>query len=105
MNKRLIKKMMKKKEQFDGFIFAEGNNGGDFIRIDNLEEGVIHLSAGSSCVMIINKVVPVEFITGILQNVMLEHNFNIDSVIDSFRWDNNFKNELKNKVRETYKRR
>jgi hypothetical protein len=102
MNKRLIKKMLKRREQFNGFLFAEGNNGGDFIKIQNEEEGSINLEVGSCCVMIIDKVVPVEFLTGIIQNAMFENNFDINKIIDSFRWEQNFKDELKEKVRKAY---
>lgn len=94
--------MMKKKEQFNGFVFAEGNNGGDFVRIENLEDGIVHLSVGSCCVITMDKVVPVEFITGILTQKMLEHNGDINSIIDSFGWDQNYKDELKKKVRKAY---
>lgn len=102
MNKRLIKKMMKKKQQFDGVVFAEGNNGGDFIRIESKEDGMIRLKTGSCCVMIMDKIVPVEFLTGILQNVMFENDFDINKVIDSFGWEQNYKDELKKKVRKVY---
>ena len=98
MNKRLIKKMMKK--QHNGFIFAEGNNGGDFIQLENLEDGMVHLKVGSSCVLLIEKAVPVEFLTGIIQNAIFEHNGNINEIVDSFGWDKVFKNDLKKKVRK-----
>lgn len=102
MNKRLIKKMMKKKQSFNGFVFAEGNNGGDFIQIENLEDGIVHLSAGSCCVMIIERAVPVEFITGVLGEAMIAHNGDINSIIDSFGWEQCYKDELKKKVRKIY---
>jgi hypothetical protein len=100
LNKRLIKKMMKKKQQFNGFIFAEGNNGGDFIQLENLEDGMVHLRVGSCCVPLIEKAVPVEFLTGIIQNAMFEHNGNIDEIIDSFGWNQSYKDALKKKVRK-----
>lgn len=98
MNKRLVKKMKKKKEQFNGTIFAEGNNGGDIIEIEHLEDGRLYLKSGSCCVMMIDKIVPVEFLTGILRKVMLEHNEDINSVIEWLGWGEDFTKELQSKV-------
>lgn len=100
MNKRLIKKMMKKKQEFEGFIYTEGNKGGDFIQLENLEDGMVHLKVGSCCVLLLNKVVPVEFITGIIKNAIFDHNANINEIIDSFGWSKEFQDELKKKVRQ-----
>ena len=100
MNKRLIKKMMKKNQAFHGYVFAEGNNGGDFIRLENLEDGMVHLRVGSCCVLLIERAVPVEFLTGIIQNAIFEHNGNTDEIIDSFGWNQSYKDELKKKIRK-----
>lgn len=102
MNKRLIKKMRKKREAFNGFVYSEGNNGGDFVEIESLEDGLIRLSSGSSCVSTMNQVVPVEFLTGILQKTILVHDGDIGSVIDTFGWSQEYKDELKKKVRRVY---
>ena len=102
MNKRLIKKMIKKRQQFDGAIAAYGNNGGDLLELyDNLD-GTLYLKSGHCCVMTIEKIVPIEFITALLSKVMLEHNNDINSIIDSFGWKQSYKDELKKKVRNTY---
>ena len=81
-------------------IFAEGNKGGDFIEITCLENDRVYLRVGSCCVTTIDSVVPVEFLTGVLTEVMLEHDNNIYSVIDSFGWSQEYKDELKEKVSE-----
>lgn len=98
MNKRLVKKMMKKHENFHGVINASGNKGGDLLEIFDNCDGTIHLWSGHCCVGTINKIVPVEFLTAILSQVMLQHNNDVNSVIDSFNWSEDFKTELKKKV-------
>lgn len=82
-------------------IFIEGNNGGDFVEIKKIEDGLIHLRIGHCCVMIIDKIVPVEFLTASLSEMILEHD-NINSIIDSFCWDKKYKDKLKDKVKEIY---
>lgn len=99
MNKRLIKKMVKKREAFNGIVHAAGNNGADIVTIESLEEGMIYLSVGSSCVTMLKQAVPVEFLTGLIAQSMMDHNGDIYSVIDSFRWDQECKDQLKKKVR------
>lgn len=90
--------MVKKSQRFHGVIDADGNKGGDILTIYDNCDGTVHLWSGHCCVVTINKVVPVEFITAILSQVMLEHNNDIDSIIDGFDWDEEFKKELKTKV-------
>jgi beta-glucosidase-like glycosyl hydrolase len=99
MNKKLIKKMIKKNQAFDGVIYADGNNGGDILEIHDNMNGTLHLTSGHCCVMTINKTVPVEFITAILSKVMLENDNDINKVIDSFDWPEQFKQKLKDKVK------
>lgn len=100
MNKRLIKKKLKKREQFDGFVYAEGNQGGDYIKIENVGDGLIDLDTGHCCVVSIKAVVPTEFLTAIIANKFLEHNGCINSIIDSFGWNKEFTNQLKAKVKK-----
>lgn len=80
-------------------IYVDGNNGGDYIYIKDLKDGQVKLEVGSSCVNIINKEVPVEFITGILDNTLKEYNGDINKIIETFSWDKEFRDELKNKVK------
>ena len=98
MNKRLVKKMIKNKEAFEGVINAYGNKGGDMLKIyDNLD-GTLKLISGSCCVMDIDKTVPVEFITGLISKAMRE-NGDINKIIDGFDWAEDFIEELKAKVK------
>lgn len=99
MNKRLVKKMVKKNQRFHGVIDVDGNKGGDVLRIQDNCDGTVHLWSGHCCVVTIDKTVPVEFITAILSQVMRDHNNDIDAIIDSFDWCDEFKTELKMKVR------
>ncbi len=83
-------------------IYIEGNNGGDFIAITDLGDGRIILESGSSCVCTIDAIVPVEFITAILSEAIIKYDGNINAVIDSFGWSQDFKNELKSKIKADY---
>lgn len=98
MNKRKIKKMLKKKNEFNGFVRAEGNNGGDFIEIENLSDGKIRLKSGSCCVMSIDSIVPVEFLSAILMEKMTQNNMDIKAIINGFEWGKEFKETLISKV-------
>lgn len=89
---------MKKVESFHGVINVSGNKGGDLLTIIDNCDGTVHLRSGHCCVMTIDKTVPVEFITAILSQIMLDHNNDINSVIDSFDWSVEFKTELKGLV-------
>lgn len=80
------------------FLRVEGNNGGDFIEIHDVGNGKINLKSGSCCVMSIDTIVPVEFLTAILSEKMMEYDGGIEAIIDSFGWDKKYKNELKNMV-------
>jgi hypothetical protein len=97
-NKRLMKKIMKRNLALNSCINLTGNKGGDIFQVIDNQDGTIHLRVGSSCVMLIDKIVPVEFLTGIMRNVMLDNNCNIKQIIDTFGWDENFKEELKKKL-------
>lgn len=101
MNRRLIKKMLKKRQEFDGFVYSEGNNGGDFIEIENLSNDRIKLKSGHCCIMSIDAIVPTEFLSALLSTTMLKHNNDINKVIESFGWDQKYTNQLKSKVIQT----
>lgn len=87
-------------KQKQHYVFADGNNGGDYVKIIDLEDGTVILESGSCCVNSISAIVPVEFLSAILSKTMMEHNQDIESVIDSFEWSKEFKAELKAKVKE-----
>lgn len=83
-------------------INVEGNNGGDILEIVDNKDGTIYLRSGHCCVISVDKIVPVEFLTAIISEVMLNHNNNVNEVIDSFGWSQEFKDSLKLKVESDY---
>ena len=82
----------------DGIFEVSGNNGGDVLRLRKLKDDTIFLYSGHCCVQSIGAIVPVEFLTAIISDVMLKHDNDIYAVIDSFGWSKEFKDELKSKV-------
>lgn len=86
------------RENIKTYVRAEGNNGGDYIDIERRKNGTIKLEAGSCCVKFIDAIVPVEFLTGILMNMIMEYN-SLEEIIDSFNWSSEYKEELKLKIR------
>lgn len=98
MNKRLVKKMKKKRLSFHGVVCAYGNKGGDILEIYDNCDGTVHLHSGHCCVTTIDHCVPVEFITGLFEGVMMEYHFDLHAIINSFKWDDEFKNTLKAKI-------
>ena len=49
------------------YFYAEGNNGGDHVIIEETDEpGMVKLEIGNCCVTTIYALVPVEFITAVL---------------------------------------
>lgn len=51
-------------------LYVEGNNGGDYIEIYDLGNGIVDLQVGHCCVNYINQIVPVEFITTTLAKIV-----------------------------------
>ena len=104
MKKRNLKKIKKRKSNHYS-LYAEGNNGGDVIKIIDNHDGTIYLFSGHCCVVDVQCIVPVEFLTAIINDVMLNNDCNVKKVIDSFKWDESFKTELKLKVNENGSRK
>lgn len=82
-----------------GRLYVEGNNGGDFLEIVPLDDNLIHLEIGHCCVKSIRAIVPVEFVTAILTNAVLEHN-GIKEAMMSVNWPDEFKIELTSQIRK-----
>jgi len=100
MNKRLIKKRLKKQDSFNGIISTCGNNGGDILTIYDKQDGTLYIHSGHCCVTTMACIVPVEFLTALLSQIMFQNNNDINAIIDSFNWDSQFKNNLKTKVKK-----
>ena len=71
----------------------EGNNGADYITIEPLPDGRIHLEVGHCCVKDIDHIVPVEFITSVLSAAVIEHG-SVKAVMKSMRWDHDYIEQL-----------
>lgn len=80
-------------------IEADGNNGGDIIKIHDNEDGTLHIWSGSCCVVGMDMVVPVEFLTGLIQKSIIDNHKGIEGVIEQFDWNKEFKDTLIKKVR------
>lgn len=86
---------MKKKQNT---FWSTGNNRGDFIEVEELGEGILHIRIGHRCVTTLDEIVPIEFLTAILSQTMLQNNNDVLKIIDGFTWSAEFKEVLKNKV-------
>ncbi len=82
---------------------AEGNHGGDYIKIQTiqsdgspLQDGMIILEVGHCCVVYIKAIVPVEFITSILAN-SLDIHANLGDVMRA-NWNTNYGKVLADKI-------
>ena len=74
-------------------LHLEGNNGGDYLVIEPLPDGRIHLEVGHCCVVDIDHIVPVEFITSVLSAAVIEHG-SVQAVMGAMRWDHDYTEHL-----------
>jgi hypothetical protein len=79
-------------------IRLEGNKGGDFVEITPIEGERVYLRCGCSCVMVIDKVVPNEFLSIALNDCILQHG-SIQEYLNQINYDEVYKQELVNKVK------
>ena len=67
--KSIINKWNKRpKEKYDK-IFVEGNNSGDFIKIEHIKNNLIRLEIGHCCVYVFNHEIPVEILAALLSQI------------------------------------
>jgi len=79
-------------------MFLESNDGGDIFIINSIGNGKIHLKIGHCCVYEIDHIVPIEFLTSVLCNVVTEHGGVEGALRDLGGWDDDFMNELIGKI-------
>ena len=60
----------------------------------------LDLYVGHNCVSVLHQIVPVEFVTALVSKVMLDYNGNLNAIIDEFDWDDEFKSQLKARVKK-----
>lgn len=72
---------------------VEGNNGGDYFEITPVKEGRVLLRVGSCCVNVYEGIVPIEFLTSLVDNVL--QNFGtVEGYLQSTNWDGDFTRKL-----------
>lgn len=74
-------------------IRIEGNNGGDYLEIKPLGGNLVRLEVGHCCVVTIEHIVPVEFITAVLTEAVLKHE-SIQAAIKATEWPKDFTEQL-----------
>lgn len=76
-------------------IYSEGNNGGDFFEIEELEPGLIRIRSGSCCVYNHSGVFPTEYLTGLLEYASME--LSLEKIFEG--WDKEYIKELMGKIK------
>lgn len=84
-------------EEFEEMQLS-GNKGWDIFDITDHKDGTVHLKSGSCGVITINRRVPVELLSATVEKMFLEYG-SVENIIDSFGWDEEFKQELKEKCK------
>lgn len=70
-----------------GQVCVEGNNGGNFVKIEQLSENTLHLEVGDCCVITINEVLTAEALSGFLSALWMESNKPfLELVASKLRW-------------------
>ncbi len=67
--KSIINKWNKRPKEKCNKIFVEGNNSGDFIKIEHIKNNLIRLEIGHCCVYVFNHEIPVEIIAALLAKI------------------------------------
>ena len=85
-----------KKETFT----MEGNNGGDYISLEQIDNDTMYFEVGSSCVVIIRCKIPVAVLTGILSGLLCEENTDdLKKIAEKYLgWDKEVKKKLIDKI-------
>jgi hypothetical protein len=82
-------------------LYIEGNNGGDYLQIEPLDDNLMRLEVGHQCARNIEHVVPVEFVTAVLTAAVLEHD-GIEGAIMALDWPQEFKEKLATQVKSEW---
>lgn len=80
-------------------LYAEGNNGGDYFDITLLDDDTARLEVGHCCVIYIDEVVPVEFITSALAKAVCDKD--VKEFIKGVGWTEDFTKSLISKIKST----
>ena len=95
MKKRHIKKRLRDTGQPS--VYLEGNKGGDFVEITPMKCERVYLRCGCSCVMMIDAIVPNEFLSIVLNDCIMQHG-SVKEYLDQINYDEIYKQKLISKV-------
>lgn len=84
-----------KKQRIITEMYLEGNNGGDYLKIEELSDSLIRVEVGHQCVARGPVVIPVEVLTSVLMDVMSD---GWEKHLHKVGWPRDFEDELKNKA-------
>lgn len=76
-------------------LYAEGNNGGDYLQMEMLDDGLVRIEVGHCCIKTGPKVVPIELLTAVLFSAV---SGNWHKTLDAIAWPSDYKAELKAKA-------
>jgi hypothetical protein len=80
-------------------LMLEGNNGGDIFDLKDLGDGLIDLRVGHCCVVCVERVVPVELLTRVMDEALTKHG-SVEGVFRDSGWPGDFVEELIDKMRQ-----
>lgn len=95
MRKRRIKKRLRDTRQPS--VYLEGNKGGDFVEITPMKGERVYLRCGCSCVMMIDAIVPNEFLSIVLNDCIMQHG-SIKEYLNQINYDEIYKQKVIRKV-------
>ncbi|MFA5394985.1 MAG: hypothetical protein WC346_03100 [Methanogenium sp.] len=95
-----------RKEKQNNLFSMNANKGADYVIIESIgEEGMCHIEIGHCCTVIFDKVVPIEFLTGVFSGLILKTCERTDdnaafNLYDYFSdWIEPYRTEIRNKIR------
>lgn len=77
-------------------IYSEGNNGGDFVRIEEVKEGILAIKCGSCCIYNHKGIYPTEYLTRLLEYASL--NLTPEKIFSG--WNKDYVKELIENIKE-----
>lgn len=75
-----------------------GNGSGDFVELKPLDDGLVYLKLGHCCLIEIDHVVPVEFITALIAGAVIEAG-SLEEALRKTHWNPEFLDQLCAKIK------
>jgi len=76
---------------------VKGNNGGDVFKVTSLGDGMLRLKVGHCCVYTIDSIVPVEFLTAALTEIVTAFG-GPKEFVEQAGWDDEYTKRLLDKI-------